>query len=240
MRRSQYSIAAMRPTVEMIRAFYATHIGRRVVREVAAKAAPLLSQHRAERLLAIGYCSPYLAALPLKAERIIQAMPARQGVEAWPQEGANCTTLADELNLPFKEALFDQIIMVHALEFIDPARKLLREAWRLLAPNGRLIIICANRAGLWTHFEATPFGNGRPFGQGQLTQLLHDSLFEPCSWQRALVMPPLRPLMPFERLAETVASRLGGIHIVMAIKTDGAAPVRGLLASARQAMTSPA
>ena len=223
----------MRPSVEEMSAFYATAIGRRAVREVRRKLTPLVAQRATDRVLGLGYCGPYLDGLETRPERLALLMPAQQGVMRWPPrpggEGAeappNRALLADETAMPFADALFDQVIVIHGLEFVDPARRLLREIWRVLAPSGRLLLVAANRSGLWAHFEKTPFGNGRPYGRGQLKTLLQDSLFEPLSWQTALVMPPYSWLMPLERTAQTLAPKLGSVHIVLAQKTDGLAPV---------------
>lgn len=215
----------MRPTIEEMSAFYTTPLGRRAVREVQRKLRHLVAQKPTDRVLGIGFCGPYLEGLETRVERLGLVMPARQGVARWPAEGLNRAVLAEETQLPFPDALFDQVIVIHGLEFVDPARRLLREIWRVLAPSGRLLIVSPNRAGLWAHFEKTPFGNGRPYGRGQLKTLLRDSLFEPEQWQTALVMPPLRWLMPLERTAQAIAPKLGSVHIVLAQKTDGLAPV---------------
>lgn len=215
----------MRPTVEELAAFYGTPVGRRVVSQVRRKLIPLVARRPTDRVLGLGYCGPFLEGLAEQLERLALLMPARQGVMRWPQSSPNCALLADEVCMPFPDALFDQVIVIHGLEFVDPARRMLREIWRVLAPAGRLLIVAANRSGLWTHFEATPFGNGRPFGKGQLDTLLRDSLFQPRVWQNALVMPPHKLLMPMETMAQAIAPKLGGIHIVLADKTDGLAPV---------------
>ena len=49
-------------------------------------------------------------------------------------------------------------------------RELLREMWRVLAPNGRLLIVVPNRRGLWARVDTTPFGYGSPFSRSQLTK----------------------------------------------------------------------
>lgn len=218
----------MRPTVEEMSAFYATPLGRRAVREVRRTLHPLLADKPTDRVLGIGFCGPYLSGLERRAERLALVMPARQGVMRWPRtptSAPNRAVLAEETRLPFPDALFDQVVVIHGLEFVDPARRLLREIWRVLAPNGKLLVVSPNRAGLWAHFEKTPFGNGRPYGRGQLKTLLQDSLFEPEQWQTALVMPPFRPLMTLERTARAIAPKFGSVHIVLAQKTDGLAPV---------------
>lgn len=222
----------MRPGVEEMSAFYVSPLGRRAVREVRRHLTPLIAQRATDRVLGVGFCGPYLDGFETRPERLALLMPARQGVMRWPspaptgEPAPNRALLADETAMPFADALFDQVIVIHGLEFVDPARRLLREIWRVLAPSGRLLVVTPNRSGLWAHFEKTPFGNGRPYGRGQLATLLRDSLFEPLSWRTALVMPPVGWLMPLERtIRRLTPDNLGGVHIVLAQKTDGFAPV---------------
>ena len=54
-------------------------------------------------------------------------MPEGPGVRIWPRGKPNCAVQADGFGLPFKEAVFDQALLAHALEFAEPPRKLLRE-----------------------------------------------------------------------------------------------------------------
>ena len=78
------------------------------------------------------------------------------------------------------------------LEEAESALETLREIWRILAPGGTVMIVAPNRRGVWARSDATPFGHGRPFSRGQLTQLLRDALFSPIGWTEALYMPPVR------------------------------------------------
>lgn len=216
----------MRPTADALKAYYATRDGARVARQLAEIVAPAVRRTRNARLLGIGYVAPVLAGFdPRRIERLALVNPGQQGGQRWPPFGPNCACVADELQLPFVDALFDQALLIHALEFAEPPRKLLRELWRVLAPAGELILVVPNRAGLWTHFEATPFGNGQPFGRGQLRSLLRDSLFEPLHWRTALAAPPVRGLRSLDRAMMRLAPRLGGIHFVHARKTDGLSPI---------------
>src|SRR5690606_9924669 len=99
----------MRPTVEEMSAFYATPLGRRAVRDVRRTLRPLLASKPTDRVLGIGFCSPYLSVLERRAERLALVMPARQGVMRWPRSpiGApNRALLAEETALPFSDALF--------------------------------------------------------------------------------------------------------------------------------------
>lgn len=215
----------MRPTVEELRAYYATRDGSRVARELAATVAPAIRRGGTARLLALGYCAPLLSGLdPARLERLALVMPEDMGAHRWPYGRPNCAVQADEFNLPFAEAMFDQALLAHALEFAEPPRKLLRELWRVLAPAGELVLIVPNRLGLWTHFQSTPFGQGRPWAKGELSRLLRDAMFEPISCRTALVAPPVRGLRWLDKPLMRVAARFGGIHFVLARKTDGLAP----------------
>ena len=42
------------------------------------------------------------------------------------------------------------------LEWSEKPRDLLRELWRVLAPNGRLLLVVPNRRGLWARVDTTP------------------------------------------------------------------------------------
>jgi SAM-dependent methyltransferase len=88
------------------------------------------------------------------------------------------------------DAVFDRVLLVHAIEEAATPHAMLREIWRVMAPEGRLVVIAANRWSLWAQSDATPFGHGRPYSRTQLAALLSDSMFEPVVSARALYTPP--------------------------------------------------
>jgi SAM-dependent methyltransferase len=168
----------------------------------------------------VPYLRPYLA----DAERVVALMPAQQGVVAWPS-GPPLTALCDEDSLPFADASFDRILVVHGLEGADAARPLLRQLWRVLVPEGRMLLVVPNRASLWAQLERSPFAFGRPFSRGELDKLLRDALFEPLGWDRALYFPPLRSRSlvrsgnAWERILRRLLPALSGVHLVEAGKS---------------------
>jgi hypothetical protein len=104
----------------------------------------------------------------------------------------------------------------------------------VLADDGRLIVIAANRAGIWARVDFTPFGHGHPYTAGQLQRLLRDSLFTPVEVATALYMPPIdsRFLMAtapaWENIGERFFSRIAGVVMVEATKQVYAGlPARG-------------
>lgn len=215
----------MRPTIDELKSYYATADGQRVAGYLARRIAPVVRRDGRSRLLGLGYCAPLLAGLdPHAVERLAILMPFAQGVHRFPFQEPNCSCLTDELSLPFRDAMFDQAILCHALEFVEPPRLLLREMWRALAPHGEIILIVPNRTGVWTHFERVPFGNGRPFGRSQLEQILREAQFEPLNWTTALAAPPVRGLRWMDRALLKTMPRIGGVHLLLARKTTETLP----------------
>ena len=118
---------------------------------------------------------------------MISAAPDEQGAERWPADGKGLTALVEDERLPFPDALFDRIVVCHALEEAESPHRLLRELWRVAAPEARILIIVAHRRGLWARAESTPFGPGRPYTPSQLHPPLEDALFLPTTrtaWRR--------------------------------------------------------
>lgn len=70
--------------------------------------------------------------------------------------------LVDEDDLPLPDASIDRLLLMHALENSENTRLLLREVWRVLTPQGRLLAVVPNRRGLWAHLDATPLARATP------------------------------------------------------------------------------
>jgi SAM-dependent methyltransferase len=120
--------------------------------------------------------------------------------------------------------VFDRVLIVHGLEESTAVHALLRDVWRVMAPEGRLVVVTANRWSFWAQFDSTPFGHGRPYSRTQLASLLSDSLFEPVASARALYAPPwnwgplARAADAFERVGEVFWPALGGVVLMEAVK----------------------
>jgi SAM-dependent methyltransferase len=177
-----------------------------------------------QRVLGIGYPTPYLGLFREDAERCLAFMPAAQGVLKWPTGRPALAALVDEFDMPLPEAAVDRALLVHALEMSDDPEALLREVWRVLAPSGRMMAVIPNRRGVWTRTDKTPFGHGRPYSRSQITQLLRQTWFTPTAWGEALFVPPvsgswfLRSALVWERIGAAVSLPVAGVHIVEATK----------------------
>ena len=157
-------------------------------------------------------------------------MPAQQGVVVWP-DGKVLSALGEEDALPFPDALFDRIVMVHALEAADGTRPLMRQIWRVLAPGGRLVIVAPNRNSLWAQVEVLAF-RARP--------ALHAAASWPvcsptpcscpsagtarCCFRRCKSRRLVHSGTAWERIGRRLWPRLAGVHLVEASKTLYGAP----------------
>lgn len=226
----------MRRDVSDLKAFYASKLGQAARDMILRQVVQAWNATTGLDLLGIGYATPYLAALRQNARRAVAAMPAAQGVELWPRGERVLSCLSAEAHLPFPNALFDRILMIHALEESDDPLAMMAEARRVLAPSGRLIVVAAARGGLWAHAEHTPFGHGRPFTRAQLESVVQAAGLEPTAWSRALYAPPYRGFAPWAEAVEQIGSRLAapasGVVMLEAVKQTFAVRPKGVLVPA--------
>jgi SAM-dependent methyltransferase len=207
-----------------LRTFYAQRLGTVARRFIGRGIRARWQDTRGQRVLGIGYATPYLGLFREEAERCLAFMPAVQGVVKWPSTRPALSALVEENELPLPDAAVDRVLLVHALEMSHDAGALLREVWRVLASGGRLLAVLPNRRGLWARMDTTPFGHGRPYSRSQITHLLRDTWFTPTSWGEALYVPPiprnwfLRSAIAWERTGSAISAPFAGVHIVEATK----------------------
>ena len=216
--------------VRDLAAFYDSSLGQLAHRAVLREIRNFWPDLRNYRLLGYGFAIPYLRAFS-HTERTIAAMPAPQGVVRWPDE-KNTALLCEEDALPFPDMFFDRILIVHGLESSESLRALLRQVWRVLAPEGRILLVAPNRASLWAQVQRSPFGHGRPFSKMELEGLLTEGQFESTRWSRALYAPPFETVTRsgagWEKVGSRLFSGIGGVHVVEAAKSLYAAAKPGL------------
>lgn len=204
--------------------FYATARGAVAARMLRERLDLIWPRLTGMAVLGVGYTTPYLRHWREHAARCIAATPAQIGAARWPAGQPNLSCTMDEDSLPFPDLSFDRILLVHGLEAAEHARKMLREVWRVLKDDGRLLIVAPNRRGMWAHVESTPFGQGQPYSAGQVGRLLTNSLFRVERRDSALFLPPtnfrlvLRGARVLERGGRFVAPQLGGVTITEAVK----------------------
>jgi SAM-dependent methyltransferase len=207
-----------------LRSFYSSLLGRLAEHSIAMALSTIWAKLPNERLVGLGYALPWLDRFGTDAERVFAFMPATQGAVVWPVGGPSATALVFDEELPLVDSSIDRMLLVHSLEHSESPRETLKEVWRVLSPNGRVVIVVPNRRGVWARFEHTPFGTGRPFSRSQLTELLRDANFTPSAWSDALFFPPSkrRFMMRFHNILERTGRRLwpifSGVIVVEAQK----------------------
>ncbi len=207
-----------------LRDFYDSGLGRVAQRMIRRRVRTVWPDVAGESMLGLGYATPYLRPFREEAERVFSIMPAAQGVLHWPSDGANAVALSDEAELPLADLAVDRVLLVHAVESSEQLRPMLREIWRVLAGGGRLLVVAPNRRGMWTLFERTPFGHGRPYTEQQLSRLLRDNMFTPVRSEAALYIPPSRSRMllsaapAWEKLGGRWLHRVAGVVLIEATK----------------------
>jgi SAM-dependent methyltransferase len=151
-------------------------------------------------------------------------MQAQVGIFAWPDELKNRASLAYENDWPFLDQSFDEILIIHGMEYAQHAGNMLAEAYRCLRAEGRLIVIVPNRRGVWVRSDKTPFGFGEPYTLTQLSSLLKKSDFVLTDVVRGLYSLPSKGWFGdicswiFNCIASRTLQKFSGLVGVKAVK----------------------
>jgi SAM-dependent methyltransferase len=224
----------MWPSRDELDRFYGSATGvvaRRYIRRALRRLWPDVG---GRNLLGLGHATPYLGLLKGEATRTIALAPGDLPAKPWPGAGPNLLAACEDGHLPLADLSFDRILVVHALEHSEALRPLLRDLWRVLADDGRMIVVCPHRRGLWARFERTPFGHGRPFSNRQLTRLLEDQSFEVLRTTGTLFAPPFRARFllattpAWDLIGRRLAPAFAGVAVAEAAKVGYAANLVGV------------
>ncbi len=206
------------PDVDRLAAFYATPLGRRVAAILKRRLRRRLGSLAGRGVVFVGFGAPLLAGLCQRTAWCAQLVPERIGVIAAAHESA----LVMETALPLPDDAVDVVILLHALEAVSDPDALMREIWRVLRPEGRLVAILPRRASLWARVAHTPFGYGRPWRQREIEMLLTERCFIVTGSERLLRFPPFAsvslPALAIERMADAIHLPFGGLLLVTAVK----------------------
>ncbi len=136
---------------------------------------------------------------------------------------------ADPLQLPLASQSVDLIILPHVLESHENPHEVLREAERVLRPEGQIVISGFNSASLWRlrqvfSFDRAPPWDAQYIGLLRLREWLRLLGFEINGGMFGCYAPPFRQQRWLERFAfmEKAGARwwpiAGGIYVVRAVK----------------------
>jgi SAM-dependent methyltransferase len=143
---------------------------------------------------------------------------------------AGASLAADPLQLPLASQSVDLVALPHVLEGHDNPHEVLREAERVLMPEGRLVISGFNTASLWrarqvfsSKHSGAPW-DARFIGLLRLRDWMRVLGFELDGGQFGCYAPPFRSRVWLDRFAfmEKAGARwwpiAGGIYVVRAVK----------------------
>ncbi len=209
-------------SVNQLKEFYDSEIGGIVQSILIGHISGLWADVHGYRVMGCGYTLPYLQYFMDKSpERVFAMMSKEQGVAYWPKDKKNLVMTCEEDRFPIENASLDRVILVHYLESCNDLRSSIRDIWRVLKPNGRVLVIVPNRLGAWAHADWSPFGYGRPFTVSQLSLLLNDNLFSTENYESALFVPPIpdspiimRSANIIERFGSKILPFVAGVHIM--------------------------
>ena len=207
-----------------LKEFYQSVQGRVVRRVIRHHLKELWSNVKGQRVLGVGFATPYLKQFIGEADRVACMLPMQQGAIFWPRDKDGLVTVCDEGELPIETNSIDKLVIVHALNSPESIDAVLKEVWRVLVGQGRLIIIVPNRSGIWARIDTTPFGHGAPYSMGQIRHFLKEYNFVPEQERRALFFPPttsrvMLALAPiFEKIGHRFFNAFGGVNIVESSK----------------------
>lgn len=213
----------MAADIQDITAFYATSLGGLTAALLRRELVSFWPDMAGLAVLGIGHAGPCLEPWREKT-RCIGLSPAPIGGARWPAGQRNLACVAETEALPFADLSFDRVLLVHGLEQAENARRTLREVWRVLKDDGKLIVVLPNRRGVWAYAESTPFGHGQPYSERQLSRLLASLFFKVEKQKTALYAPPLDiKLMPrlfwlAERYGPFIAPHFAGLVLAEASK----------------------
>lgn len=227
----------MRQDAVTLQRFYASPLGSAASRILSAKLIDLWGDANNLSLLGLGYALPVLDMFGDHPSRSVAAVPFDHGPVHWDPTGrGNAAVSVGDLRLPFPDGMFDRVIVLHGLEETGDPSAYLREVWRVMSPEGRIVLAASNRAGLWARATRTPFGQGRPWSRAQLMNLLSVGLFQVTASSSALYMPPVSTGIVtaaaegWDAIGRLIAPGLGGVVLIEAVKRLYASPGGGAVA----------
>jgi SAM-dependent methyltransferase len=214
----------MHPDIAVFYDWYASPLGRVARQILGGHLKKCWPEVGAEQVLMVGFGAPY--GHLWRKPNVVWAMPAAMGGVKWPEKAnrGGRSLMVWERTLPFREATFDRILLIHELEFAEGPRQVLEECWRVLAPAGRLLVIAPNRLGGWARTETSPFAQGNPYSRAQLRRLLDQAGFHVRAVEGALYMPPiawepfLRASKGFENIGRWTMPAVSGVVVAQAHK----------------------
>ena len=227
----------MQPTINKLDVFYrspsSTLISDILSRKLHARWPDLSGQD----VLGYGFCEKYLSSYKKTANRIVLTLPEKNltKIQYDDMHGTSCIT--ENLSLPFSDSRFDKILCIHGTS--DPLNfdLLLKEFWRVLKPEGQIIIISSSRFGSWIK-NMGPFSEDRSLTRKKFKKSVIKSGFQITFLKGCIYFPfskvSKKNRLPYllEKICETIFPYFSRLVLVEAIKRLYAEP-HGMLETIR-------
>ncbi len=216
----------MRPDVTHFNHFYfQTELGSFVNETLIAETNEIWPDKASDSVLGYGFALPLLGQFLEEGTRVINLMPESLECQKWPAGKPNMSVHTLESNWPLPTASIERAILLHGLEFCENESSMLSECWRVLVPEGLMLIIVPNKSGVWSMNSSTPYGWGRSYSYGQLETILSRHKLQLEHHSMALMVPPSNDgsLRIMAKTIEKTGKKLhqkvvGGIHLIVARK----------------------
>lgn len=225
------AVRVMQQDVFDLRAFYNERaLGRVTQRILRERLTAFWPPDSTAGMTVAGFGFPLPVLLPYlgTARRVVALMPAAQGALRWPAAQGNRAVLCEGDAWPIDTGFVDRLVLLHGLENAGDPAALLAEAWRVLGPGGRMVVLVPNRTGLWARAETTPFGTGRSYTVRQLDAQARAAGFVAERHGPALYIPPSdrRFWLRSARLWERTGSRIASVLVAGLIVAEFSKQVR--------------
>jgi SAM-dependent methyltransferase len=211
--------------VKKLTDFYKTPLGEVVqvyVNDIIKKFIPETTKN--QFILGLGYVIPYLTKNLIQKNTILSFTLDKMGGITWPNTECSQTAIVHCHNLPIANKVVDRLLIVHGLECCENREKLLKEINRIIAPDGEILIVFPNKAGIWSHTSGTPFAYGEHYTMSQLNTILSKNGFTITSEERFLYFPPTQSLYtqaffaPVEMMGSYFIPYFSGLNAITAKK----------------------
>ena len=229
----------MRVNLSKIEKFYTSPLGSYVLKHIGPSINAMLegAGQRQKACIASAASFPYAEMMTDMRRLSFQAFHDQ---DKWPEQGEGHFIIAERSHWPYRAEEADFVVLIHDLEFAEDPEVYLREAWRVLKGEGRLIVAVPNRSGKWARFDNTPFGLGYPYTLEQIDKVLTAAHFTIDKVEARLFHAPVIPQSVVGRLLSNLVERVGlycllqpGVYIICASKHIYA-PTKGLGATAAE------
>ena len=190
--------------------FYQTPLGRRTQELLRASVGKLCPCFFNGRVLPLGCADLLLGPITTVSGRMTTA------------QGEAFSCLVDSKNKPLPDADIDCVVALHAAKEISDIDFLLREIWRVLKGEGRILLIVPRRRSAWAESFDTPFGKEQAYSVPQIKKILKAQGFSVARVRSVLYAPPGKSDAAFAYVIEKVAPFLpfchGGVLVISSHK----------------------